>query len=40
MQKLWSLIEKRGVVFVSFKDEVLALAQVKTGTEIFRDASD
>ena len=40
MEKLWSLIEKRGVVFVSFKDEVLALAQVKTGTKIFRDASD
>ena len=40
VQELRALIEKRGVVLVTLKDEVLALSQSKTGTKVFRDASN
>ena len=40
MQKLRSLVEKRGVVFVALDDEVAAVAEAIVRTEIFRDAAD
>ena len=40
VQELRSLVEEGGVVLVAFEDEVLALAEVKAGAEIFGDAAD
>src|SRR5579872_6754937 len=40
MQELRSLVEECGVVFVALEDEVVAIAEVKAGTEILGNASD
>ena len=40
VQEFWSLVEEGRVLLVTFKDEVLALAEMKARSEIFGDASD
>ncbi len=40
MHELRALVEESGVVFVAFDDEGPSLAQMKTGSEVFRDAPD
>src|SRR5206468_674918 len=40
MQKLGSLIEEGGVVFVSFNDEIRPVGHLKATTEVLCDAAD
>ena len=40
MNELRALIEKGGVVFVSFDDEILRIVEARALPEIFRDAAD
>jgi len=40
VQEFGAFVEKRGIVFVAFDDEILAAAQLKTPAEILRDAAD
>jgi len=40
MQEFGTLVEERGIVLITFKDEVLALAQGKARAEVLRDPTD
>src|SRR5438105_12079241 len=40
MQEFWAFVEKRGVVFIAFDDEMFPLPQSEAAAKIFRNAAD